>query len=232
MSAQIAECRVYERHSCQVTTSCQPAGAADELRWDGTIADLSRTGVRLRLRRRFEPRTGLAIELPGKEEQEPYTVYVKVIRVHDDGDGFYSLGCRLVGELSEDELQRLLTLAELVPDEFIVPDSEELESDDAVDLGAVPAGITVPNVRLWIGVREGYFAHCRVKRFHVPGRWPLAPGKVLNLRGVSADGVRLEHQFQVIDCRPHGATWLVQVRPIDPASVPGWVHTLERPEHA
>ena len=57
MSQQNAESRVHERYECKVRTACQPAGS-NETRWDATIEDISRSGARLRLGRRFEPRTG------------------------------------------------------------------------------------------------------------------------------------------------------------------------------
>ena len=78
--------------------------------WEGVIEDISQQGVRLRLRRRFEPRTGVAIELPGKDGLDSETVYAKVVHVRNDEDGSYILGCRLMSELSGEELQRLLTV--------------------------------------------------------------------------------------------------------------------------
>jgi hypothetical protein len=83
---------VYERHACKVPALCQPA-ASNEMRWEAVIEDISKSGVRLRLRRRFEPRSGLAVELPGKNGHE--TVHVKVMNVESDGNGSYVLGCHL-----------------------------------------------------------------------------------------------------------------------------------------
>src|ERR1700681_3814968 len=102
MQQQRAECRVYERHSCRVPALCQPA-ASNEMRWEAIVEDISKSGVRLRLRRRFEPRSGLAIELPGKHGDAPETVYVKVVHVRSDGEGSYVLGCRFMSELSDEE---------------------------------------------------------------------------------------------------------------------------------
>src|SRR6266404_1093492 len=63
------ECRVYERHACGLPSRCQPASAfgKEELKWSGTLENVSKGGVCLSLSRRFEAGTGLAIELPAHE---------------------------------------------------------------------------------------------------------------------------------------------------------------------
>jgi hypothetical protein len=204
MQQQVTECRVYERHNCHVPALCQPA-ASNEMRWEGIIEDISKSGVRLRLRRRFEPRSGLAVELPGKDGHD--TVYVKVMNVQSDGNGSYVLGCKFMSELSDEEVERLLSIG--APDVVAAPEAPATEG---------PSHTIVPGVHLWIGVGKGEFIRCRVKRFHAPGSWPLAPGKALNLRGVARNGSRLEHPFEVIDCSPEGEGWLLQVRPVEPSS--------------
>jgi PilZ domain len=225
MQQALAECRVYERHSCQVPASCQPA-AANEMRWAAIIEDVSLGGVRLRLRRRFEPNSGLAIELPAIDGHDAERVYAKVMRVERDSDGTYLLGCKFMSELSEEELHRLVfsapaqdepepILGVLAEETLSAPPAEEAPAYQAPDEEA-PQRTVVPGVRLWIGVGEGEVIHCRVKRFHAPGSWPLAPGKALNLRGVARNGSRLEHPFEVVDCSPEGEGWLLQVRAVDP----------------
>jgi len=201
MSQPSADCRVYERHFCQVRTLCQPA-ASNETRWDAIIDDISKSGVRLRLRRRFEPRAGLALELPGKEGQEPYTVYVKVVHIRREDGDFWSLGCKLMSELSDEEMQRL----------------------------TAPKLTVVPEVKLRIGVRKGRVVDCNVKRLHVAGIWPLPPGKALNLSGVAFDGFRLNQEFEVVQCRQQGEGWAVDVQPLDPKATPSWLHSFSRAE--
>jgi hypothetical protein len=202
MSRTTNECRRYERRPCHVPTTCRPA-ASNEMRWDATIENISQSGLRLRLRRRFEPRSGLAIELPGKDGQEPYTAYVKVVHVHTEGDGTWTLGCMLMSELSEEEFDRLVSYG-----------------NAGADAANLPRTV-VSNVRLWIGVHNGHFVCCRVKRLHVAGAWPLPPGRTLNLRGVAADGSALEHAFEVVRCSRDDSGWAVQVRPVD--ETPTWL---------
>jgi hypothetical protein len=105
------DCRVYERRPCALPTTCQPASVSEmnELRWSASIWDISQGGILVHLPRRFEKGTGLAIELPGDEARESSVVFVKVVHVKASEQGGWALGCKFVSELSEDELQRLLT---------------------------------------------------------------------------------------------------------------------------
>lgn len=210
MPQTIADCRVYERHSCQVPTSCQPAAAA-ELRWDCTIEDVSQSGLRLRLGRRFEPRTGLGIELPGKCGEESVTVYVRVVHVRRDEDGTYVLGCRFMSELSDEELHRLVGFGSEGEHTFPAMLPLELERQRIAD------------VCVWIGIGPDRIARCRVKQLYVAGSWPVAVGTALTLRGVAMDGRALEHTFEVIQCGQDGEGWSLKVLPLDPASSPAWL---------
>ena len=202
-----AECRVYERHACEVPTSCKPA-AAQEMRWDATIRDVSRGGVRMTLRRRFEPGASLAIEVPGAPGEDAYTVFAKVVHLTQEPDGAWALGCRFVSELSEDELHRLLAAQPPAADQ------------------TVPAAVVVPAVRLLIEARPGHVIHGHVTRFHVAKSWPLAPGTTVRLRGDTRDGERLAHRFQVVRCRPTDDVWTLHVRLLDPTAAPAWLRTV------
>ncbi len=111
VAAPLPNCRVHERLGCVLPTTCQPASVSDsdEMRWSATICDISQGGARLRVPRRFEKGTGLGIELPGDFERESAIVFVKVVHLRREDDGAWTLGCKFVSALSEDELQRLLT---------------------------------------------------------------------------------------------------------------------------
>jgi hypothetical protein len=120
------ECRVYERQSCEIPTNCQPASVQEmkEIRWDATINDLSKGGLRIKLRRRFEKGTGLAVELPGDSTRSPSVVFVKVVHINRHEDGAWLLGCRFLSELGEDQLQRLVTANEFVLSKPKVDDAD------------------------------------------------------------------------------------------------------------
>src|SRR5690348_14403940 len=70
-------------YPCELQASCQPlAGWLDrESVWPGTISDLSTNGLGLVLGRRFEPGSGLAVELPASAVRGEETFLVKVAKV-------------------------------------------------------------------------------------------------------------------------------------------------------
>src|SRR4051812_28109163 len=92
------ECRVYPRLSCELSGTCQPASArgSDESRWAAVVRNISQGGALLLLRRRYEPGTALALELPVLGGQEPCTIYAKVLQVTPDGKGTWTLRCQFV----------------------------------------------------------------------------------------------------------------------------------------
>lgn len=195
MPQQVTECRVYERHTCCVPTSCQPA-AAREQRWQATILDISQGGVRLNLGRRFERGASLALELPGRDGEDPYTAFARVIHLRGEDDGSWTLGCQLIGELSEDELLR------------IAQTSMSDETDDGTSGRRV-----VPSVLLRIALPESRAVRYRIRRVRAVGSWPLTPGRTVRLRGVAVNNFRAESEFEVVSCEPAGDGWAVQLRP-------------------
>src|SRR5439155_1416433 len=111
---RVNEARAHQRHSCEVPSSCRPVSSwsSADAKWSGTITNLSLGGFRIRLPRRFESGTSLAIELPGAEGEPPCTIFARVIHALAASDG-WELGCQFVGELSEEELFRLLDTSAL-----------------------------------------------------------------------------------------------------------------------
>ena len=199
-----SDSRHYERHTCHVETACKPA-AVNEMRWLATLRDLSRSGVKLSLRRRFEPGAGLAIEVPEAPGLEAYTVFAKVVRAQAEAGG-WALGCKFVSELSDDEVRRLLA------------------SGKPAEVAS--ARLVIPEVLVEIVTAAGPVV-CRVQRLHVPASWPLPPGKTLTIRGVALNGEQLHHRFEILACRPHGDGWALRVRFADPAAAPAWLRPAE-----
>jgi hypothetical protein len=101
-------CRVFERYPSELPTQCQPLAARgdDEIVWQATVNNISAGGIGLLLQRRFEPGTGLAIELP--DADFTYTVFVRVIHALAQPNGRWLLGCSFVTPLSEERLNALL----------------------------------------------------------------------------------------------------------------------------
>ena len=125
----VQDCRVYERKDCSLPTTCQPAAATDshEVRWNATIQNISQGGVGLLLPRRFEKGTSLAIELPGDMERDSAIVFVKVVHLRRSNNGGWILGCKFISELSEDEIERLLTARH-----HILSSKKRIHDDDTV----------------------------------------------------------------------------------------------------
>ncbi len=124
----LPNCRIHERIGCILPTTCQPATVSDsdEMGWNATICDVSQGGARLLVPRRFEKGTGLAVELAGDLERESAIVFVKVVHLRREDDGAWTLGCRFVSELSEDEVQRLLTATH-----HVLSSAKKKQHDDA-----------------------------------------------------------------------------------------------------
>jgi hypothetical protein len=207
--ARANECRVYERHECELATSCKPA-AANEMKWTATIRNLSRNGVKCNLSRRFERGAGLAIELPEKNGQESYVVFVKVIYALPESDGTWSLGCKFISELSEEELQRLLLLS------------------TNTQPSAPPEKQLFTEVRLQIDLPQGNSVQRRVKRLRIASSWPYPAGKKISLRLAALDGTAALHDFEVVACREHQGERLLQVRLLEPTGASKLMHVLRR----
>jgi hypothetical protein len=235
----VADCRIYERKSCELPTTCQPASALEmkEMRWAATIVDISLGGVRILLQRRFEKGSGLAIELPGDEQREPTVVFVKVVHVRADANGAWALGCRFLSELSEDELQRLLTATHHVLSSSKEEYSDE-ESNDDEEEAHVPASSPtnqidvkfLPDVHLLVETQSGTITECMVKRLNVSKCWPLTAGKILSLNGKTSEQTPWSLRIQIISCSPQGKGWEIQGRLVGPSNAAETQQSLGTPD--
>src|SRR6266511_3721808 len=191
------ECRVYPRQACDVEATCQPVSAwgRKDSKWTAIITDVSQGGIRLILRRRFEPGAGLGIELPGVDGDEPYTVLAKVVHVRSLPDGTWALGCQFISELDEDEVLHLTPH----------------QRPSAVPQPAEPAPLVpsqhrqaIANVSLQLEIPAGRVIDCHIRRLSVAETWPLAPGKTLGIRASSAIPLL---QLKVVRCWQEGERW-------------------------
>jgi hypothetical protein len=223
----VADCRIYERQSCSLPTTCQPASALEmkEMRWAATISDISVGGLRIVLQRRFEKGTGLAIELPGTEQRESNVVFVKVIHVGAQANGTWALGCRFVSELSEDEMNSLLTATN-----HTLASSKKQDNQDKVDEdGPEEAPLIEPaavgpevrflsDVQLFVETGAGAQTECLIKRLNVTKCWPLTPGKILSLNGKTGNQSAWSLRIQVTQCSQVGKGWEIQGRLVGSAA--------------
>jgi serine/threonine protein kinase len=100
--------RAAVRFSTDLASCCQPTCRIKERTWSARIQDISATGIRLLLRRRFEPGTILTAELQGGGLHTTKTMLVRVLRVQEQTPRKWSIGCSFDRQLSELELKELL----------------------------------------------------------------------------------------------------------------------------
>jgi hypothetical protein len=198
------ECRVFKRVDCELPTSCAPT-ASGELRWSATIRDISVSGLRLSLRRRFERNAALAIELPGTPGQEPYVVFVKVMNTRAEDGGTWSLGCQFVSELGEDELERLLTAFPQHAEPVAQPPAQTLAPDTRV----------IANAMIRLEIVPGRFIRGRVKWLRAPEAWPPAAGTAMKFHGQASNGSQWHHRIEIVKCSRYAESWRVDARVVD-----------------
>lgn len=210
---QVGECRAWQRFPCGLVTTCQPVAArgGNEFAWPAQIRDLSQGGLGLVLSRRFEPGTGLAIEIPETDAYPGDTLLGRVVHATRH-DGKWLLGCSLVSPLSEDELQRLLNMgrnkpAQSASDFFVQAESPDQEEAGRL-LGPHTTQLVISEVQ-WEGPGEDGKPVKRLYRnLNLTGNWPLAPGTFLAVwTGLNPD----QKSHVVVDrCFQRGSRWVVR----------------------
>jgi serine/threonine protein kinase len=101
------ERRVAPRYPSELDASCRSLQDARN-HWDGEIQDVSTTGVRLQVNRRFEPGSLLTVEFLDAVLGPISQCCVCVRWVRQAEDRQWRLGCSFSRELSEGELNTLL----------------------------------------------------------------------------------------------------------------------------
>ncbi|HMC66207.1 MAG TPA: response regulator [Gemmataceae bacterium] len=105
-AAPQTERRAAVRYPCTMESSCQPIArvhTADS--WPARVRDISATGIRFALGRRFEPGTLLVFEL--ETPRLSRLLLAHVIHVKAAADGNWLVGCILTHALSEDDVRDL-----------------------------------------------------------------------------------------------------------------------------
>jgi hypothetical protein len=112
------ECRVYPRYPCDLPTTCKPPSilGEGELTWNAQILNISRGGVGLLIRRRFEPGAILIIALPGQEPGTSHAVLARVVHATRQDKGWL-VGCAFISNLSNEELEAIRQIGQDVPED-------------------------------------------------------------------------------------------------------------------
>jgi hypothetical protein len=218
------DCRVYERKSCELPTTCQPASllAMKEPGWSATIRDISQGGVRIDVPRRFEKGTPLAIEMPGNDAHETSVVFVNVVHIKRLEDRNWALGCRFVSELSEDELQRLLALEH----PHLRDKIEQPQHEEVAEVLEIVENMVLSNVHFQIAIQRGCQISFLFRRFKATKCWPFAPGKIVRLNGSGRNQANWSLKIQLVACRQEADAWQFQAKLLQSPAVTDLLRAL------
>ncbi len=105
---QSRERRAKVRYPAGLETCCHTTDALSGEFWAAAVQDISATGIRLLMKRRFKPGTRLVVELMNGAGKMTHTLPVEVVRNLSRPDESWMVGCTFERELSEDEFRALL----------------------------------------------------------------------------------------------------------------------------
>ena len=189
------------RRTCEVPTTCQPASAWCKDPWPAVISDISSGGVSLKLARRFELGTGLAIELPS-EYSGATTVLARVIHVQTREEGGWLLGCGFISELGDEEVEYVLQRDPRY--RIALADDEDAPNEGK----ALPS---INGVLFQAKVASGEHLRWYVKRLDLSAAWPLPSEKRVSL---TVGGLAGEPpvKLKVVTCKRFGSYWIVDCK--------------------
>ena len=101
------ERRSAPRHQCLREVVCQAVIAGHDESAPALVENISNTGLRLVLRRCYEPGRVLAVSWRDAHGVTQRTLLAHVIHARNVGDGTWSMGCTLRVRVSDDELKQL-----------------------------------------------------------------------------------------------------------------------------
>jgi hypothetical protein len=96
------------RFAISPETSCHLVAGVGETLWPARVLELSPAGIRLRLRRRFEPGTFVLLELANGARIFSCALVMRVTHATEEGDGAVALGGAFARKLTYQELMALL----------------------------------------------------------------------------------------------------------------------------
>jgi hypothetical protein len=195
------DCRVWERHSCDLETSCQPIAdrANREHVWQAQIHDISLSGIGIILDRRFEKGAGLAIQIPETDHSSGEILLAKVVHTTALPEKKWLLGCSFAIAISHDQIRRLVDLGQ-TPEPPLKAECEKERRDGQVVVSDV----------LWEGPVNG---RRLIERFQLKGTWPLTPGSTIRLWSGQNPGAKV--RIRVNGCYKRDGRWVVNYTFLD-----------------
>ncbi len=100
-SSSAIERRAFARHFCDF------GSVVDS--WPARIESISRGGLKVVIERRYEVGTVLKVEVAVPGGEGFAMSVVRVLRVAQESTGHWGLGCAFMQEISEEEMQELVT---------------------------------------------------------------------------------------------------------------------------
>jgi hypothetical protein len=100
--------RVWTRYTANRRTVELSEADTEEISWVARIQDLSRNGLALIFKRPFELGARLTVEFLVSGGENPIQLQVEVVHAKPISTGEWYVGCQLLQELSEAELEDLL----------------------------------------------------------------------------------------------------------------------------
>jgi hypothetical protein len=102
------ERRQGTRHLCVREISCKAVVVGKEEKAPALLLDISTGGLRLVVRRRYDPDAILAISCGNPSDGSNLTLLAQVVYARNAGRGNLAVGCALINALTEEELTSLL----------------------------------------------------------------------------------------------------------------------------
>jgi len=101
------ERRITQRHPCTMLASCF-LDPSRELLW-GSICDISLAGIGVVMDRCLQPETRMLIQLRSASEASLIALAARVTHCSGLSPGRWTVGCRFIGDLSNNDLRALLS---------------------------------------------------------------------------------------------------------------------------
>jgi hypothetical protein len=98
------ERRASVRYPCNLQTHCHPITQAKGDRWPTRVVDVSAAGVAISVGRRFEAGAVLSMLLESADGEVSRSLFLRVMHTTQTADGSWRMGCKLIGELGDEEL--------------------------------------------------------------------------------------------------------------------------------
>lgn len=99
------ERRATARYACDLQTTCHTISLSRSDNWPTRVLDLSANGIGISSTRRFEVGALLSINLETPDRAVARTLFVRVVNVSPVAGGMWRMGCKLTGELGDEELR-------------------------------------------------------------------------------------------------------------------------------